>query len=56
MRILGQWKPAMLFLGRNWPSKQKKLLVVALKKETAKFGSYLIRQGAPTENMFFMMR
>jgi len=43
------------FLYRGWPTKQKRLLIVALKKETAKFGSYLIRQGAPTENMFFIM-
>ncbi|XP_052217080.1 uncharacterized protein LOC127834962 isoform X3 [Dreissena polymorpha] len=42
-------------LFHGWPVKQQKLLTVALKKETAKFGSYIIRQGAPTEHMFFLL-
>lgn len=42
-------------LFKDWPAKQKKLLVVALKKENMKYGSYLLRQGSPTENMFFLL-
>ncbi|XP_053403282.1 uncharacterized protein LOC123553732 [Mercenaria mercenaria] len=42
-------------LFKNWPSKQKKLLVVALKKESAKYGSYLLRQGNIADHMYFLL-
>ncbi|WAR27359.1 KAPR-like protein [Mya arenaria] len=43
-------------LFKNWPARQKKLLVVALKKETAKYGSQVIRQGGPADHMYFLLR
>ncbi|XP_052784819.1 uncharacterized protein LOC128220453 isoform X2 [Mya arenaria] len=42
-------------LFKNWPARQKKLLVVALKKETAKYGSQVIRQGGPADHMYFLL-
>lgn len=43
-------------LFKNWPPKQKKLMVVALKKENAKYGSYLLRQGSVADHMYFLLR
>jgi hypothetical protein len=43
-------------LFKTWPIKQKKLLVVALKKESAKYGSYLLRQGSIADHMYFLLR
>ncbi|XP_060585770.1 cAMP-dependent protein kinase type II-alpha regulatory subunit-like isoform X2 [Ruditapes philippinarum] len=42
-------------LFKTWPIKQKKLLVVALKKESAKYGSYLLRQGSIADHMYFLL-
>ncbi|KAL4220376.1 hypothetical protein ACF0H5_020781 [Mactra antiquata] len=42
-------------LFKQWPAKPKKMLVVALKKESAKYGTYMIRQGSPTEHLIFLL-
>lgn len=42
-------------LFRQWSPKQKKHLVVALKKENVKYGFPLTKQGTPAENLFFIL-
>ncbi|CAG2187280.1 unnamed protein product [Mytilus edulis] len=43
-------------LFKQWLPKMKKSMTIALQKETMHYGSPVVRQGQPVENIFFMLR
>lgn len=42
-------------LFKHWLPKMKKSMTIALQKETMHYGSPIVRQGQPVENVFFML-
>jgi hypothetical protein len=40
----------------DWLPKMKKSMTIALQKETMHYGSPIVRQGQPVENVFFILR
>jgi len=43
-------------LFKHWLPKMKKSMTIALQKETMHYGSPIVRQGQPVENVFFILR